>query len=99
MKHFAQIMGMVALVMPQSRRILYWSAMPAQGVGDFPMSKNSPPASARIYQFPARGSARPVRALQASPTTTDPRRELPAVEFGSGWYHEAAVQAETLRKS
>jgi hypothetical protein len=62
------------------------------------MSKTSPPASARIYQFPARGSARPGRA-PLSPSTTDPRRDLPAVEFGSGWYHEAAVQADTLRKS
>jgi hypothetical protein len=63
------------------------------------MSKNSPPPSARIYQFPARGSARPGRPLPASPSTPDPRLTVPAVEFGSGWYHDAAVQADTHRKS
>jgi hypothetical protein len=55
--------------------------------------------SAKIYQFPTRKSG-------AGPGTSGPSRAppprlsqpVPAVEFGSAWYHEAAVQAETTRK-
>jgi Protein of unknown function (DUF2735) len=49
--------------------------------------------SAKIYVFPTRtrtastlyhGDPRPVTALN--------NNRLPVVEFGSGWYHDAAIQ-------
>ena len=48
--------------------------------------------SAKIYQFPTRiRSENDVRRAQAQ---ADAMRaaELPYVEFGSGWYHEAAIE-------
>jgi hypothetical protein len=53
--------------------------------------------SARIYQFPIRD-----RAVKAShregQRVADLAARLPNTEFGSGWYHEAAVQeAEQAR--
>jgi hypothetical protein len=58
------------------------------------------PPTAKIYQFPRK------TVVNAGAAARDPRaapdhrlRALPSVEFGSGWYHEAAVQAEYPRKS
>jgi Protein of unknown function (DUF2735) len=62
------------------------------------MSTNSPPPSAKIYQFPRKISARP--SLRETMSAVDYRLRLaPSVEFGSGWYHDAAIQAERPRKS
>jgi hypothetical protein len=62
------------------------------------MLTNSPPPSAKIYQFPRKISAK--SAIPATMSAADHRLRLaPSVEFGSGWYHDAAIQAERPRKS
>jgi hypothetical protein len=64
------------------------------------MGENSRRPSAKIYQFPVKRAATSGGANQDIRLAADARlRTLPAVEFGSGWYHDAAIQAETLRKS
>jgi hypothetical protein len=64
------------------------------------MNANSPPHTAKIYQFPRKTSAMPGSHNREMRLATDHRlRALPTVEFGSGWYHDAAVQAEWVRKS
>jgi hypothetical protein len=58
------------------------------------------PPSAKIYQFTPRISANPGGSGRPIKSAPDPRlRPLPTVEFGSGWYHEAAIDADTPRKS
>ena len=56
--------------------------------------------SARVYQFPTKAAAATRRQSQGGQFATDvtaPR--MPTVEFGSAWYHEAALQdAERSRK-
>jgi Protein of unknown function (DUF2735) len=56
--------------------------------------------TAKIYQFPATTSGKLDKRALRPPSSTD-RGQPPfqAVEFGSGWYHEAAVEAENPRKS
>ncbi len=68
--------------------------------GERVMNTNASPPSAKIYQFPVRpsptraGFGRDLRGL------VDPRLlGFPVVDFGSGWYHEAAMKADTVRKS
>lgn len=51
--------------------------------------------AATVIQFPGRGLG--LRRAQTAAAAVDPGPDLPTVEFGSGWYHEAAVQ-EALRK-
>jgi hypothetical protein len=64
------------------------------------MSTHSHLPSAKIYQFPRKTSANPSGAIREVRSATDHRqRAVASVEFGSGWYHEAAVQAEWPRKS
>jgi hypothetical protein len=64
------------------------------------MSTNSRPPTAKIYQFPRKTSASLAASGKEIKAATDHRqRVVPAVEFGSGWYHDAAVQAEWFRKS
>jgi len=57
-----------------------------------------PRPSAKIYQFP-----RKPRASASFPgreaLMIDRSPPAPRVEFGEGWYHEAAIQAERSRKS
>jgi hypothetical protein len=63
------------------------------------MNMNSPPVSAKIYQFPRRGIVGAAAASRESKPALDHRlRVVPTVDFGSGWYHEAAIQAERTRK-
>jgi hypothetical protein len=58
------------------------------------------PPSAKIYQFPLRISANPGGSGRQIKSAPDPRlRPLPTVEFGSGWYHEAAINADMPHKS
>jgi hypothetical protein len=56
--------------------------------------------SAKIYQFTRRPPANVGVANRQVLSTTD-RRPLAVstVECGSGWYHEAAIQAERPHKS
>jgi hypothetical protein len=64
------------------------------------MGTNSPRPSAKIYQFPTKTLARHGGGAREAMSATDHRlRAVPTVEFGSGWYHEAAVQAERISKS
>jgi hypothetical protein len=60
------------------------------------MNMNSPPTSAKIYQFPRKASGAASREIK--PTMDHRMRAVPTVDFGSGWYHEAAIQAERARK-
>jgi hypothetical protein len=55
--------------------------------------------SAKIYQFPRRIGANSVglrRDHVSAPDSTP--QQMPAAEMGSGWYHEAAIEAERTRK-
>jgi hypothetical protein len=55
--------------------------------------------TAKIYQFPRRIAANNAGVRQEYASAPDYRSQpLPAVEFGSGWYHEAAIEAERTRK-
>ncbi len=60
------------------------------------MQMNSPPTSAKIYQFPRKASV--VAGREIKPALDHRLRVVPTVDFGSGWYHEAAIQAERARK-
>lgn len=55
------------------------------------MTMTSPRGTAKIYAFPARGRAVTTSHDDAARLMADMAR-LPAVEFGSGWYHDAAIQ-------
>jgi Protein of unknown function (DUF2735) len=63
------------------------------------MDGNQRRSEAKIYQFPLKNSAIPRRAMLENRSATDRRLvEATTVEFGSGWYHEAAVQDERPRR-
>jgi Protein of unknown function (DUF2735) len=67
---------------------------------DLKMNANQRQTTAKIYQFPLKSSAIAGRSMLESRSANDRRlADLPMVEFGSGWYHEAAVQAERPRRS
>ena len=57
------------------------------------MSPNFETKTAKIYQFPLnrRKGQTPSQHLGSGEKPAD-ARHLPATEFGSGWYHQAAVQ-------
>jgi hypothetical protein len=59
------------------------------------MTTTSPRGSAKIYQFPVRARAGQRGANPAVAEMAAAR--LPRVEFGSGWYHEAAIEEERSR--
>jgi hypothetical protein len=55
--------------------------------------------TAKIYQFPRRIAASNAGFRQECASAANFRPQpLPAVECGSGWYHEAAIEAERTRK-
>jgi Protein of unknown function (DUF2735) len=58
------------------------------------MTTSIPRGSAQIYEFPPRGRF----ALNARDETqsriTLEAQALPKVAYGSGWYHDAAIQDE-----
>jgi Protein of unknown function (DUF2735) len=60
------------------------------------MNMNSPPTTAKIYQFPRRAAVAASREIK--PAMDHRMRAVPTVDFGSGWYHEAAIQADRARK-
>ena len=65
------------------------------------MTTNSDRASAKIYQFPARGRFA-ASGHREDAKTTAPLPSPPVVKaaVGSGWYHEEAIQeAERARKN
>jgi len=59
------------------------------------MTTNVQGGSATIYQFPARGRFAPRAGNQDSEQATAPRAAR--VVFGSGWYHDEAIEAERAR--
>jgi hypothetical protein len=64
------------------------------------MSTKSGAPTAKIYQFPATTSGKLEKRGLRPPSSADRGQpQFQTVEFGSGWYHEAAVEAETPRKS
>jgi hypothetical protein len=55
--------------------------------------------TAKIYQFPRRIAASNAGFRPEYASAADFRSQPhPAVEFGSGWYHQAAIDAEPTRK-
>ena len=62
------------------------------------MATHSQPPSAKIYQFPRKPQAAAAAGRNAWSARDERLRALPTVEFGSGWYHEAAIQADRPRK-
>jgi hypothetical protein len=64
------------------------------------VNPNSDAPTATIYQFPLTSSAdldKP--GVRPAPAAERRQPPLPTVEFGSGWYHEAAMEADRPRKS
>jgi hypothetical protein len=63
------------------------------------MSTALRPPTAKIYQFPRRVTTRPASpSASTGQTRVAPSPNEPCVDFGSGWYHEAAIEAERVRK-
>lgn len=62
------------------------------------MTMSSPRETARIYDFTkARAALRANR--DGAKLAIDMRsRPAPATDFGSGWYHDAAIQGDQPRK-
>jgi hypothetical protein len=55
--------------------------------------------SAKIIPFPRRIGSKSVGLRQDDASAPDSRAPpMPAVDFGSGWYHQAAIDAERPRK-
>jgi hypothetical protein len=53
--------------------------------------------SVKIIQFPRRPIVRV--NIASREVVADRASQAPRVEFGSGWYHEAAIQSDRQRKS
>ncbi|RVU13965.1 DUF2735 domain-containing protein [Methylobacterium oryzihabitans] len=53
------------------------------------MSTSTQRHTAKIYQFPVRGTA---AARAAGKAVAAPAQTYADAAFGSGWYHEAAIQ-------
>ena len=63
------------------------------------MSTNTDRASAKIYQFPARGRFAP-HAAEARVANSDVIPRALKISFGSSWYHDEAIrEAELTRKN
>jgi hypothetical protein len=61
------------------------------------MTRNAESGSAKIYQFPARGRfAANSHAREGAKLTV---LDAPSIAFGSGWYHDEAIEAERARKN
>lgn len=56
------------------------------------MAVSHNPESATIYQFPSKGTRLGGSRLEDGSTKDRKAPRVQFVEFGSGWYHEAAVQ-------
>jgi hypothetical protein len=55
--------------------------------------------TATILAFPQRTQERRRLGLAGGNVIELAARQLPVVEFGSGWYHEAAMQEEASNKN
>ncbi|MFG1398886.1 DUF2735 domain-containing protein [Roseixanthobacter pseudopolyaromaticivorans] len=64
------------------------------------MATSQYPGSAKIYAFPTGGRAGvSSRQTPAKPVNDLAAMQIATMNFGSSWYHEAAIQdAETPRK-
>jgi hypothetical protein len=63
------------------------------------MNTNSHMPTAKIYRFPVKSTV--IRPSATSSTGKGQATRLivaPNVEFGSGWYHDCAIQAERSQK-
>jgi hypothetical protein len=58
----------------------------------------TPTASAKIYAFPPRGRFT-LRIDDTAPAATVQLPRGVKLVSGSGWYHDAAIQAENARKN
>jgi Protein of unknown function (DUF2735) len=55
------------------------------------MGTTPTPRTATIYEFPRKARAAAIGSWQGK-GMADARTRAPAVDFGSGWYHEAAIR-------
>ena len=59
----------------------------------------NPPKTAKLYAFPTGSRLRPELAARVKPVADRAVPRTARVEFGSGWYHDAAIRdAEQPRK-
>ena len=54
--------------------------------------------TATIYEFPAGGRASRIARPSSKPASHPPPAKLVKIEYGSSWYHEAAVEEEHSTK-
>ena len=54
--------------------------------------------TAKIYDFPAGGRASRSARGSSKPEAHPPPAKLVKIEYGRGWYHEAAVEEEQSAK-
>jgi hypothetical protein len=81
----------------QSRDVSAISECPTRK--EHPVGNDARQQSAKIYQFPQRGSANGSALSRGSAPAPDIRSQrAPAIMTASGWYHEAAIEAERTRK-
>ena len=62
------------------------------------MDQNSSQTTAKIFQFPTRTAPNIGRAVGGKAVADHAAPPFPRVEFGSGWYHEAAILADKATK-
>lgn len=62
------------------------------------MTMSSPRETARIYDFTKARAALRANRDGAKPASDLRSPPLPATDFGGGWYHDAAIQADQGRK-
>jgi hypothetical protein len=71
--------------------------IPTHGRKDQTMAERIQRDTAKIYQFPAGGRAGRATAIKSTEDHAVAARH-PRVDFGSGWYHDAAIEAERPAK-
>jgi Protein of unknown function (DUF2735) len=71
----------------------------ARGItGVLTMTTNVQTGSATIYEFPRRGRFAVSGQADASTSIANPAlQRAPKISFGSGWYHDEAIQEERAR--
>jgi len=63
------------------------------------MATNVQAGSATIYQFPARGRYAVSGASNVMESASASVPQPASIVFGSGWYHDEAIEAERTRKN
>ena len=71
--------------------------IPTHGREDKTMAERIQRETAKIYQFPAGGRASSATGNKRTEDVAAAARH-PRVDFGSGWYHDAAIEAERPAK-